>query len=92
MNSFVVFRVRLSLTIKRPWESAHARVQLSTKEKLSVAKWIESPDYEFVCDMAELNASKLKIHLKKIATSKPMVSRYLGERLKKTIQNRSLFN
>jgi hypothetical protein len=64
----------------------------STREKLSVSKWIESPDYEFVCDMAELNASKLKIHLKKIATSKPIVSRYLGERLKKTIQNRSLFN
>lgn len=64
----------------------------STKEKVSVAQWIESPDYEFVCDMAELNASKLKIHLQKIATSKPVVSRYLGERLKKTIQSRSIFD
>jgi hypothetical protein len=62
------------------------------KEKLSVAQWMESKDYEDVCDMAELNASKLKRHLVEIATSKPLVARYLGERLKKTIQNRSLFN
>jgi|TARA_R110000772_G_scaffold184_1_gene815 hypothetical protein len=39
--------------------------------------------------MAELNAYHLKKHFKEILVSKPIVSRYLGERLKRVIQNRS---
>lgn len=61
----------------------------TAKEKLSVAEWIISDDYDQVCDMAELNASRLKKYLFEIANSKPIVARYLGEKLKKTIQNRS---
>ena len=54
--------------------------------------WVKSDDFDDVCDMAELNSSRLKTHLEKIATSKPIVARYLGERLKRTIQNRSFPN
>ena len=64
----------------------------SPKQKLSVAQWIATQDFIDVCDMAELNSSKIKPHLHKIATSKPVVARYLGERLKRVIQNRSLFH
>tara|TARA_R110000796_G_scaffold217384_1_gene333452 strand:+ start:631 stop:861 length:231 start_codon:yes stop_codon:yes gene_type:complete len=59
------------------------------KEKLSVSKWVKSIDFSHVCDMAELNAERLEKHFKIILTSKPVVARYLGERLKRTIQNRS---
>tara|TARA_R100001480_G_scaffold130315_1_gene127807 strand:- start:2206 stop:2433 length:228 start_codon:yes stop_codon:yes gene_type:complete len=64
----------------------------SPKQKLSVAEWICSQDFQDVCDMAELNPSKIKPHLDKIATSKPVVARYLGERLKRVIQSRSVFH
>ena len=64
----------------------------STKEKVNVATWMKSNDFDDVCDMAELNSSKLKIHLENIATSKPVVARYLGERLKRVIQSRSFPN
>jgi|TARA_R100001463_G_scaffold136044_1_gene200487 hypothetical protein len=64
----------------------------SPKEKLNVATWMKSNDFDDVCDMAELNSSKLKIHLENIATSKPVVARYLGERLKRVIQSRSFPN
>ena len=64
----------------------------SPKEKLNVAMWVKSNDFDDVCDMAELNSSRLKTHLEKIATSKPIVARYLGEKLKRTIQNRSFPN
>ena len=64
----------------------------SPKQKLSVAEWIYSQDFEDVCDMAELNSSKIKPHLHQIARSKPVVARYLGERLKRVIQSRSLFH
>lgn len=53
---------------------------------------MKSNDFDDVCDMAELNSSRLKVHLNEIANSKPLVARYLGERLKRTIQNRSFPN
>ena len=62
------------------------------KEKLKVAISMKSNDFDDVCDMAELNSSRLKVHLNEIANSKPLVARYLGERLKRTIQNRSFPN
>lgn len=58
-------------------------------EKLSVARWVKSDDFEEVCDMAELNTDRLRGHMKQILTSKEVVARYLGERLKKVIQSRS---
>ena len=58
-------------------------------ERLSVGRWVNSCDFEDICDMAELNAYHLKKHFKEILVSKPIVSRYLGERLKRVIQNRS---
>jgi hypothetical protein len=61
----------------------------NAKEKLSVSKWILSQDFSDVCDLAELNADRLFKMIKEILVSKPVVARYLGERLKKTIQARS---
>jgi len=60
------------------------------KEKLSVGKWILTEDYVAVCDLATLNSENLSVKIKEILTSKPLVARYLGERLKKVIQARSL--
>ena len=62
------------------------------KEKLSVSRWVLSEDFSHVCDLAELNSENLKKHFKIILTSKPIVARYLGEKLKRIIQNRSLPN
>ena len=60
------------------------------REKISVLKWVKSPDFINVCDLAELNADRLKDHFKIILNSKPVVARYLGEKLRRVIQNRSL--
>lgn len=61
----------------------------SPKDKLSVGDWITSADFDVVCDLAELNADKLSKMIEEILTSKPIIARYLGERLKRVIQNRS---
>jgi len=45
-------------------------------------------DYITVCDMAELHPENLFKLIKEILTSKPVVARYLGERLRKVIQDR----
>jgi hypothetical protein len=60
----------------------------SAKEKLKVAEWLMSEDYVTCCDMAELHPENLHKLIKEILTSKPVVARYLGERLKKVIQDR----
>ena len=54
-----------------------------------VSEWILSKDFSHVCDLAEMNAENLQEHFKTILTSKSVVARYLGEKLKRTIQNRS---
>jgi len=59
------------------------------KEKLSVARWVKSDDFIYVCDMANFNAENLQKKMKEILTSKPVVARYIGERLKKAIQSRA---
>ena len=61
----------------------------SSKDKLSVGQWILSEDFSMVCDLSSLNSEKLSQFIKEILTSKPMVARYLGERLRKVIQNRT---
>jgi len=61
----------------------------SPKEKLAVAEWIMSDDFSNVCDLATLNSDRLSKMIKEILTSKSVVARYLGERLRKVIQNRS---
>jgi|TARA_R100001198_G_scaffold84402_1_gene58280 hypothetical protein len=45
-------------------------------------------DYIIVCDMAEMHPENLHKLIKEILTSKPVVARYLGERLRKAIQDR----
>jgi hypothetical protein len=61
----------------------------SKKEKLDVAQWIISDEFTNVCDLASLNSEKLSKMIEEILTSKYVVARYLGERLRKVIQNRA---
>ena len=42
-------------------------------EKLAVARWVKSDDFEEVCDMAELNTDRLRGHMKQILTSKEVL-------------------
>ena len=58
----------------------------TSKEKISVGIWIDGKDCEQVCDLADLNSENIKKYIKEILNSKPIVGRYLGEKLKKTIQ------
>ena len=62
----------------------------SNKEKLAVAEWIMSSDFDNVCDLATLESDRLRKMIQEILTSKSVVARFLGERLKKVIQNRAL--
>ena len=62
----------------------------TAKEKISVGEWILTEDFVAVCDLATLNSENLSNKIKEILTSKPLIARYLGERLKKVIQARSL--
>jgi len=57
-------------------------------EKLDVGRWIKSEDFDYVCDHSNLNSEHLFKMIKEILTSKPVIARYLGERLKRVIQNR----
>tara|TARA_R100001440_G_scaffold61483_1_gene81422 strand:- start:31 stop:261 length:231 start_codon:yes stop_codon:yes gene_type:complete len=60
----------------------------SPKEKLRVGEWLMTDDYIIVCDMAEMHPENLHKLIKEILISKPVVARYLGERLRKAIQDR----
>ena len=61
----------------------------TSKEKLAIGIWISGNDCDHVCDLADLNAENIKKAIKEILESKPIVGRYLGEKLKKIIQNYS---
>ena len=41
-----------------------------------------------VCDLGSLNAEEMSKLIQEILTSKPVVARYLGERLRRVIQNK----
>lgn len=61
----------------------------TTKEKISVGRWIQGDDFSKVCDLADLNTENVKKSIYEILSSKPIVGRYLGEKLKKFIQYHS---
>ena len=58
----------------------------TTKEKVSIGKWIQGDDFSKVCDLADLNTENVKKSIFEILMSKPIVARYLGENLKRFIQ------
>ena len=60
----------------------------NSREKVSVGKWLKSEDFSMVCDLGSLNAEEMSKLVKEILTSKPVVARYLGERLRRVIQNK----
>lgn len=61
----------------------------TAKEKLSVGEWILTEDFVSVCDLATLHSERLSKMIEEILMSKPIIARYLGERLKRVIQSRS---
>ena len=60
----------------------------SSREKVSVGKWLKSEDFSMVCDLGSLNAEEMSKLIQEILMSKPVVARYLGERLRRVIQNK----
>ena len=59
------------------------------RQKLAVGQWIVSEDFIMVCDLSSLNSDRMEKLIKEILTSKPVVARYLGEKLRKVIQNKT---
>ncbi len=59
------------------------------RQKLAVGQWIVSDDFIMVCDLSSLNSDRMEKLIKEILTSKPVVARYLGEKLRKVIQNKT---
>lgn len=57
------------------------------KPKLEVIRWLESEDFETVCDFAALNAERMRQHFVDILESKPAIARYKGRKLKDVIVN-----
>ena len=59
------------------------------RQKLAVGQWIVSDDFIMVCDLSSLNSDRMEKLIKEILTSKPVLARYLGEKLRKVIQNKT---
>tara|TARA_S200002703_G_scaffold24605_1_gene21352 strand:+ start:246 stop:461 length:216 start_codon:yes stop_codon:yes gene_type:complete len=57
------------------------------KPKEEVIEWLESDDFEVVCDHAAINAERMKAHFYDILSAKPALARYKGRKLKDVIVN-----
>ena len=61
----------------------------TTRQKIEVGRWLQSDNFSKVCDFADLNTENVKKSIYEILSSKPIIGRYLGEKLKKFIQYHS---
>lgn len=57
------------------------------KPKLEVIQWIDTEDFETVCDCAAVNAERMRQHFVDILESKPAIARYKGRKLKDVLVN-----
>jgi len=52
-----------------------------------VIQWIDTEDFETVCDCAAVNAERMRQHFVDILESKPAIARYKGRKLKDVLVN-----
>lgn len=55
------------------------------RHKLEVLEWLETDDFEVVCDLADLNADFVAKSIRNIAESKPAIARFYGRKVKDVI-------
>ena len=55
------------------------------KHKLEVMEWLDTDDFETVCDLADLNPDFVKKAIRNIAESKPAIARFTGRKIKDVI-------
>lgn len=48
-------------------------------------EWLDTDDFETVCDLADLNPDFVKKVIRKIAESKPAIARFTGRKIKDVI-------
>jgi hypothetical protein len=56
------------------------------RNKIAVITWLETPDFDDVCDFAALHPEQTKKHFYKILESKPAIARFIGRKLKDAIE------
>jgi len=57
------------------------------KPKEEVIEWLRSDDFQVVCDLAAINAERMKRHFYEILSAKPALARFKGRKLKDVIVN-----
>ena len=55
------------------------------KDKFAVEQWLETDDFQAVCDLADICSSKMKENFFHILSSKSAIARYEGRKLKDLI-------
>jgi hypothetical protein len=48
-------------------------------------EWLDTDDFETVCDLADLNPDFVKKAIRNIAESKPAIARFTGRKIKDVI-------
>ena len=56
------------------------------KQKKSVSEWINSPDFDTVCDLASLDTSKMKKNIIEVLSMKPALAKMKGRLLKHLLE------
>jgi hypothetical protein len=58
------------------------------RHKQSVAEWIDTEDFETVCDFAGVATPQMRDNIRTILQSKPAIARYKGRKLKDLIDKK----
>lgn len=59
------------------------------KHKKEVAEWIDSEDFEIVCDHAGVATPQMRDNIRTILQSKSAIARYKGRKLKDLIDKKN---
>ena len=59
------------------------------KHKQAVADWIDSEDFETVCDHAGVATPQMRSNIRSILQSKPAIARYKGRKLKDLVDKKN---
>ena len=55
------------------------------KDRFAVEQWLETEDFQTVCDLADICSSKMRDNFLHILNSKSAIARYVGRKLKDLI-------